>query len=62
MMDLDQFAPDPNEAIPLPDRDHMSCCAFREQWKSKKLRKDHPQRSSTTRRSETTPTCTCSRG
>ena len=42
LMDLDQFALDPNEAIPLPYRDHMSCCVFREQWKSKELRKDHP--------------------
>ena len=35
LMDLDQFALDPNEAIPLPDRDNMSYCTFGGEWRSK---------------------------
>ena len=42
LMDLDQFALDPNEEIPLPDRDNMSYSTRGEQWYSEKLRKDHP--------------------
>ena len=42
LMDLDQFALDPNGAIPLPDRDNMSYSTGRGEWKSKELRKDHP--------------------
>ena len=34
LMDLNQFALDPNEAIPLPDRDNMSYSTFGEEWKS----------------------------
>ena len=64
LMDLDQFALDPNQAIPLPDKENMSCCGvYTKQWRSETLQgRTIPQRSSTTRRSGTTPTCTCSQG
>ena len=43
LMDLDQFALNPNQAIPLPDKENMSCCgAFTKAWYSEQRREDHP--------------------
>jgi hypothetical protein len=43
LMDLDQFALNPNQAIPLPDKENMSCCGvYTKQWRSEAYREGHP--------------------
>ncbi len=43
LMDLDQFALNPNQATPLPDKENMSCCGiFTKAWYSEPYREDHP--------------------
>ena len=43
LMDLDRFALDPNQAIPLPDKEYMSCCGvYTKEWYSERVREDHP--------------------
>ena len=42
LMDLDQFALNPNQAIPLPDKENMSYSTLGGEWFSEPLREDHP--------------------